>query len=1207
MHKSRTFKRVFVSGLCATALSAQVVTGRLTGLVEDAQGAAVPAAKISLALPGGATGIIESETTGAGTFSLTGIRPDFYDITVEKPGFRKYTQRNVKVDPGVETVLAAIRLEVGSVSEVVEVTESLTAVQVANAEVSTTVTNEQVKTLPLLDRSVTRLFYTQVGVTDGRGATVINGQRTTFTSVTLDGINIQDNFLRDNGIDFQPNRLMLDQLAEVTVSTSNTNSTVGGGSSQVTMTSRSGTNEYHGALYWYNRNNATAAGNWFDNRDGIPNAFLNQNQAGGSLGGPVLRNKLLFYANYEGFRRQQKTSLDRTLLTQTARDGFFTYVGAGGAVQRANILQIAGVGIDPHMRQVLSQIPGPENINNFRRGDSTSTLLRNSGGYSFLARQNASRDNVTSKVDYYLSPKNTFSGSFIWNTATDDRNDAGNDFSKAPRVTVGSPGYLASVTWRSNPTVHLTNELRGGFNLTGPAFISTQEFGAFYVDAAFMRNGALVNNPINTFRNQGRDTDTYNLSDNASYNRGNHTFQFGFQMQRVVTVPYNDALITPRYDLGISTSRTNGLVASQLPGISQTDLAVANNLLSFLGGFADNYTQNFNVTSRTSGFVNGATNRRNYRLRNYAGYLQDAWKASRRLSVTLGLRYESFGVVDERDGIALLPVIGGTGPIGSLINPAGVLDFAGKAAGRPYYNRDRYDFAPNIGLAWDVFGDGRTAVRMGYAISYVNDNHIAALRNSAETNSGLATTAFRSNLNVEVSRNLPAVPTPAFRVPRTFAENYALDSQAAFAMPDPNLRTPYVQQWNFGIQREIKGNVVEVRYLGHHAVKLFRGIDYNQVVIRENGFLDDFLRAYNNGNLARAATGTFNPNYNPNIAGSQPLTVFPRLASGGLLTNATVLGLLQRGEVGELANIYQINRLNGPVNFYNNFNALGNNLMSNYSHSSFNALQVDFIRRMRSGVQMQANYGFSKVLSDSLGDGQARFEAFLDNGNGKIERSRAPFDLRHQIKANGRWDLPFGAGHRLGKSGWNWLVGGWSLSGIMTWQSGTPFSILSSRGTLNRGGRSLTTNTANTNLTAEQLDSVVRFSMTGNGPVFIDPSAIGRDGRGTAPDGAPAFQGQAFTNPGPGALGSLQRRRFSGPWAFNLDASMLKEVRVGERHSVQLRAEFFNLPNHPTFYVGDETVTATRPRMDINGTTFGTITQNFFDRRILQFGLYYRF
>ena len=202
-------------------------------------------------------------------------------------------------------------------------------------------------------------------------------------------------------------------------------------------------------------------------------------------------------------------------------------------------------------------------------------------------------------------------------------------------MVVTSSNHLASLGWRWTPGANLTNELRGGFFLTNPTFLSSEQFGAFYVDAAYMRNGTLVSNPLNTFRSQGRDTNTYNLSDNASYNRGQHNVQFGFQAQRVSANPFNDGGITARYDLATGPGN-QGLVAAQLPGISQNDLTTANNLLSLLGGFTDSYAQTFNVTSRTSGFVRNATNRRNFILPNYAAFVQDSWKIRPRLTLTLG-------------------------------------------------------------------------------------------------------------------------------------------------------------------------------------------------------------------------------------------------------------------------------------------------------------------------------------------------------------------------------------------------------------------------------------------------------------------------------------------------------------------------------------------------------------------------------------------
>jgi hypothetical protein len=389
---------------------------------------------------------------------------------------------------------------------------------------------------------------------------------------------------------------------------------------------------------------------------------------------------------------------------------------------------------------------------------------------------------------------------------------------------------------------------------------------------------------------------------------------------------------------------------------------------------------------------------------------------------------------------------------------------------------------------------------------------------------------------------------------------------------------------------------------------LLRAYDFNQVIIRENGFLDDFNRARSNGFLAQAATGTFNPNYNATIAGSQQLTVFPRmtLTGAGSLTNATVVGLIQRGEVGELANYYYIRRLQNDVVFFRNPYGLGANLMTNASHSTYNALQLEVRGRPTRGLTVQGSYAWAKNLSDSYGEAQTRFEAYLDNANPAFEKARTAFDLAHNFKANWVYELPIGSGRRLSGGKLEKLLTGWSTSGILSFQSGTPFSILAPRGTLNRAARS-SLETAASTLTFKQLDDLIGLRMTSTGPVWADPSMKGPDGRAVGTDGAPPFSGQVLFNPAPGTIGTQQRRQFSGPWNFSFDFGLRKRTVITERHSLEFFVEATNVLNHPSFFVGDEQVANTSPQFNINSASFGNISQVLFPARVVQLGLYWRF
>ena len=419
-------------------------------------------------------------------------------------------------------------------------------------------------------------------------------------------------------------------------------------------------------------------------------------------------------------------------------------------------------------------------------------------------------------------------------------------------------------------------------------------------------------------------------------------------------------------------------------------------------------------------------------------------------------------------------------------------------------------------------------------------------------------------------------------------------------MPDPGLVTPYVQQWNLSVQRAIKDVKIEVRYVGVHGTKAIRGFDYNQVIIKD--ILPDFIKAQYNGLVAQRATGAFYPVYNANLAGSQPIPFFNQLSSGGLLTNPTIVNLIQTGQVGELASTYQSNGLNGNVNFFPNPNILGGNILTNYSNSTYNGLQFDITRSFANGFQIQGNYVYSKVMGDAQGNQQTNFEPFLDINNAKIERSRASdFDITHVMKMNGSYELPFGPGRKYNFSNpvVRRLTEGWGIGAIMTKQSGTPFSVLSARGTFNRSARSANM-TANTNLNKEQLDQLFQLNMTGNGPFFVplgvkDPNNANR---AVAVDGAAPFSGQVFFQPTAGSIGGLQRNYFSGPWVFNLDLSAGKTTRLTETKSLELRVLSTNALNHTTWFVGDQNLTS---------STFGKITSTFYGRQLVQLELRFKF
>ena len=433
----------------------------------------------------------------------------------------------------------------------------------------------------------------------------------------------------------------------------------------------------------------------------------------------------------------------------------------------------------------------------------------------------------------------------------------------------------------------------------------------------------------------------------------------------------------------------------------------------------------------------------------------------------------------------------------------------------------------------------------------------------------------------------------------------------------------------------MKDTAISIGYVGNRGVQLTRGLDTNQVVIFQNGFFADFLRAQRN--LARA--GHLNPACTAAqaaLTGCEVLTVFPRLSgagtvpAGGNLGNATIRTLIQQGQVGELAATYLSNRctyfIQNPVqgcaaNFgvganapTAGFTALGtgfflptnpNAFVTDYvgssGWSSYHGLQAEVRRRLSGGWYYQVNYTWSKAFTNAE-QAQAEFAPYLDMTLGDVlEKKRNNQDVQHVFKGNFVYELPFGPGKRFG-SGTSGiagkLLGGWQISGIGQWRTGRPISFLAGagstaspfRGTVNRSARS-GNNTPNTTLTLEQLQAGTGlfYAPVGGLPLLVNPAWLAADGRASA---------TIFTNPTAGTFGGLSLTPVDGPGYWNVDAALIKRTRFKERIGVELRLEAFNVFNHTNFSVGNS--------QDINSTNFGKINAAF-DPRILQWSWKFTF
>jgi len=1138
----KRFTASFLSLLMVLAFSAaafaQATTGRLIGSVSDASGAVAGA---TVTITDNQTKRERTTVTDSqGGFTVPQLQFGLYTVKVNATGFKGYQANDLKIDAGQEYNLNIV-LEVGAVSEEVTVTAGADAINSTNAELSTTVNPQQIRELPLNGRNPLSLISLQAGANVTTGS--INGQRSSSTTVTRDGINVQDNFIRTGR--FVSDQPTVDDTGEFTITTQNTGVEQGGGSSSIQLVTPRGGDKYHGALYEFNRNSKFTANTFFNNAatPSLPKNFLNRNQFGGSFSGPLplpnfgeggpylLRKKGFFFVNYEKFLLAQTATISGlTTLLPAARNGDFTYVGTDNVTRTVNVLTGTGLNLTGTNAALFTTAGGVLTVDPIIQSRLLSLLPTTANGttagVNFTQTTSLSRTDpltrhgVTTRFDVELNDTNTVGFVFKRNNSADARTDIQAGFSPSVFVSQGGPTASYVLSYQRVFGNNFSNEVRAGYQLSEPFFNDENHIPGDYIIGQ-----TLVSTPEANFFDQGRTTRYKNVQDNAVYTWGNHSFRFGGQAEFYDFTPLNAGGTIPTINItSTANPNTPGLVTAMLTGINATDLARANNLRYTLAGIVGSGTRTANLIDPTTGYgFDPAIDR--YKFNLYSGYISDQWRFRPNLTLNLGVRYDYYTPLNTPVAKYLEPVFSNPDDIvGSLSSPTAVLDIVGKNGGKPgtYFKGDKNNFSPTVSFAYSPkFGDGMmgklfggdTVLRGGFRVNYINDEYTKAASTLVAANPGLGSAALSAvNLRASLTPRAGYAALPTFTAPAVTATPILLstnNAQGNFTRTlfgvDPNFQVQQNYEYNFGIQRNLFGGMVfEARYVGGRSNSAARTNDFNQVDITQNGFLADFNRARENCRLQGLTTAggatAYDPAffctsaaYNPAIAGSQQLNVFNNLVGQGSLTNATNLGFIRNYQAGSLAREYIRLQQRGTVTFQPTSNAYALEILVNGGHYVYNALQTEIRRRFDKGLYFQVNYTFQKTLTDILSDvnaDQNRQGTFLDSSRPKLNYGRADYDRTHTVNANMIYELPFGKGKKFLNAGGisDKIFGGFQISSIINISSGPPLGVVDPRTTFNTRGTGR--QSARTSLSPDEIKKLTGVFRTPNGIYFVDPSIL---------------------------------------------------------------------------------------------------------------------
>jgi hypothetical protein len=888
------------------AFSQVTSTSSISGAVVDPTGAVVAGATISVRNE--ATGE-ESRATSAGngTFTVPALTAGVYKIVVSAAGFKQALMQGVKIDAGVPATVN-VSLEIGAATDSVVVQSNAEVLQTQSANISTTITGRQITDLPFTSRNATDLLLFQPGtVTPGRPrSSSFNGLPQGAINMTLDGLNIQDNAIK-NGDGFYTNFYpRTDAVQEVTLSTATPGAeSAGEGAVQIKMVTRYGGNAFHGSVYEYHRNPVLNANYWFNNRDlQPPKDRLLLNQFGGRFEGPIVipklfngHDKAFFFVNYEQFRLATQVSQNRNILSQRAQQGFFQWKvkqqDGQTVIRERNLLDLVATSncapagqparpcgvstIDPTIAKLLGDI---------RSATQTSGAVEVVTDPSIIADPNIQRYSFspvgggeirifpTLRLDFNLGSKHHLEGSYLpqtHHTLIDYLNNGAPAFPGFPSFgSQISTRFGSAIALRSTLTNTLANEARFTFS-GGTVTFNSESSAANYTGAVANQagfnlgiNAAGISNATVSTNIQRRNAPIKQFSDTVNWVRGSHTLNFGANFTQV---NYFQSLQTfaPQITFGVDTTDPARSLFSTttLQGASDTDVANARGLYATLVGSIATITANSFLDEETGKYVYNGLRVRRARMRELGLFTQDGWRVKPNLTLNYGLRWEvQLSVVPKNNNLSTTTVAGLYGVSGL----GGPTQFTQFKEGDKAFNTNLGNFAPSLGFAWTpnwksgllskVFGsDGKSVIRGGFSIAY-NREGISDILDTLVNNPGGQLTSTRSVTNnnlgslpvllSQTSRLGPPVVPDSPVYPITNQQGGYLISDAA-SIYDPNYKLPYVMSWSFGLQREItKDMAIEVRYVGNRGLRNRKTYNLNDINIVDNGFLNEFKLAQAN-------------------------------------------------------------------------------------------------------------------------------------------------------------------------------------------------------------------------------------------------------------------------------------------------------------------------------------------------------------------------